>query len=112
MSTTHRTGPIVCVTTWETVMEAAGWQCQCAQGLCGSKHSRTGLRCDRNTNRVRLIAAPLDLTLSALAASRVPVTELRAWCPECHQKAGARQRASERELQRREPAPVDALFDL
>lgn len=112
----HRTpGPIVCVTTWEIVMQGAGWRCQCSGGSCGSQHSQTGLRCDRQQNgTVRLLAAPADLTLPTLAAARVPVTELRAWCPTCHKKAQAKQQRSDRERQRLDRQQADdsqgALF--
>jgi hypothetical protein len=91
-------------------MEAAGYRCQCAGGLCGSQHSVSGLRCDRTPERCRLLVAPLDLTLTPAAAAAVPAEQLRAWCRACHDKARARQRARERELRRQlEPEP-EGLF--
>ncbi|MFE1926503.1 hypothetical protein ACFW91_28580 [Streptomyces asoensis] len=93
--------------TWETVMEPAGYQCQCTGGLCGSQHSKTGLRCIQTTTHGRLLVAPADLTLSPVAAAAVPAEQLRAWCHGCHAKAQKRQRDSQRELRRLE---ADELF--
>lgn len=107
---THRT-PIACPPAWSAVMESADYRCQCSGGLCGSQHSKDGHRCKVEQGAQLLIAAPLDLTLKPLAASRVPTTELRAWCSTCHKKAAARQRAQDRERTRQEPDEI-ALFDL
>ncbi|MFF4484704.1 hypothetical protein ACFY1A_48255 [Streptomyces sp. NPDC001520] len=104
--------PIVCAGTWRAVIETAGGRCQCAGGLCGSKHSKSGLQCDVGTDRARLIAAPLDLTLPPTAAAAVPVADLRAWCPKCHREAAARQRANQREMRRQSAEPAPSLFDL
>jgi hypothetical protein len=99
---------------WEAVMSAAGHRCQCT-GACGSKHSRSGMRCEATTERRALLAAPADLLLTPVAAAAVPPEQLLAWCPACHSKAIARQRADARERARQEAADdLDALalFDL
>ncbi|MFJ7238246.1 hypothetical protein ACIQWB_14085 [Streptomyces olivaceus] len=93
--------PLGAAAIWEAVMGPAGHQCQCEGGLCGSQHSKTGMRCIRTASTGRLIVAPADLTLSPAAAAAVPVGKLRAWCPDCHAKAQRRQlaAAAEREQQ-------------
>ncbi|MFF5790364.1 hypothetical protein ACFY8P_36005 [Streptomyces sp. NPDC012693] len=97
---------------WAVVMSAADHRCQCT-GACGSKHSKSGLQCDATTERRALLAAPADLLLTPIAAAAVPVEQLLAWCPACHSKAIARQRADARE-RARQAAEDDtaALFDL
>lgn len=96
---------------WAVVMSAAGHRCHCT-GACGSKHSKSALRCDETTEHAPLLAAPADLTLPTAAAAAVPVGELLAWCVDCHRKAGARQRADARERARQQAAEPAALFDL
>ncbi|MFE7347577.1 hypothetical protein [Streptomyces griseus] len=96
---------------WAAVMSAAGHRCQCT-GACGSKHSKSGLRCDETTDHAPLLAAPADLTLSTVAAAAVPVADLTAWCTGCHRKATARQRADARQRARQETPEPSALFDL
>ncbi len=94
---------------WAAVMSAAEHRCHCT-GACGSKHSKSGLRCDRSTRDAQMLAAPADLTLSPVAAAAVPVAELLAWCPGCHRRAAARQRAADSERQRTEQPEPDSLF--
>lgn len=94
---------------WAAVMDTAEQRCQCAGGLCGSKHSDSGLRCNRTTEHDRLLAAPLELTLSPVAAAAVPAEQLRAWCVPCHRKALARQRAAARQFEQPADEPL-ALF--
>lgn len=94
---------------WAAVMEQAEHRCQCAGRLCGSLHSKSGLRCDRTTEHERLLAAPLELTLSPVAAAAVPVEQLRAWCVDCHRGALSRQRAAARELERQQSAADEPL---
>jgi len=96
---------------WAVVMAAAEHRCHCT-GACGSKHSKSAMRCDRSTRDAQMLAAPADLALSPVAAAAVPVAELLAWCPSCHRKAAARQRAANCERQRAEQPDPDALFDL
>lgn len=102
--------PLGTPTVWVVVMAAAGHRCQCAGGLCGNRHSKSGLRCDRDTGREQLLAAPADLTLSPIAAAAVPAEQLLAWCVDCHRGAAARQRAAERERRRQSEIPPDSLF--
>jgi hypothetical protein len=104
--------PLAAAALWQTVMDAAGHQCQCAGGLCGSKHSSSGLRCHRTGAHHRLIAAPADLTLSPTVAAAVPAEQLLAWCPDCHRGALSRQRVAARELQRIQAPEPAALFDI
>lgn len=54
------------------------------------------------------MAAPADPLATDVAAARLPVSELRAWCPDCH---GAAARHAKRQLP---PTPTDqcGLFDL
>lgn len=97
---------------WEVVISAAGHRCQCT-GACGSKHSKSGMRCETTTDRRALLAAPADLLLTPVAAAAVPAEQLLAWCPVCHSKATVRQRADARERARQEAADdTAALFDL
>jgi hypothetical protein len=91
-------------------MERAEQRCQCTDGLCGSRHSDSSLWCDRTTEHDRLIAAPLELTLSPVAAAAVPVEQLRAWCVPCYRKALTRQRAAARELEQQTADEPLALF--
>lgn len=105
-----RRPPLGAPSVWSTVMEPASHQCQCAGGMCGSLHSKTGLRCIRTTAHGRLLVAPADLTLSLVAAAAVPVEQLRAWCPDCHSKAEKRQLASQQELERRQADDSLPLF--
>lgn len=104
------TRPLVCATTWQTVMSAAGYRCQCT-GSCGSQHSRTGGRCDRahDQSGERLAAAPADLTLRPIDAARLPVSDLLAWCTGCRSKTARRQRAADANRARMD-APTDTLF--
>lgn len=106
------TRPLFDTGRWEAVMEAADYRCQCAGGLCGSRHSTSGLRCkvEHDQGNVRLIAAPFDLGLSDIAAAAVPVDQLRAWCPTCYQKARARARAAYVKARHMETGPTDTLF--
>ncbi|MGW8380191.1 hypothetical protein [Streptomyces sp. ODS28] len=108
--------PIVFADQWRAVMDAAGYRCQCA-GACGSKHSKGEGRCervhdqyaDKHHGPARLLAAPVDPTLSPRAAAELPPSGLRAWCEGCH---GAATRAA-RKAARAEPAPDQGgLFDL
>ncbi|MFF1934324.1 hypothetical protein [Streptomyces sp. NPDC058228] len=101
--------PLGTPAVWVTVMTAAGHRCHCT-GACGSKHSKSGLQCDRDTDREHLLAAPADLLLTTAAAAAVPAAELLAWCADCHRKATARQRAAERERRRQDEQQPDSLF--
>ncbi|MBW1604194.1 hypothetical protein JJV70_19235 [Streptomyces sp. JJ66] len=108
--------PIVYADQWRTVMAMAGRRCQCT-GQCGNPHTKAGGRCPRGHDRhaskhrgpVRLLAAPADLTLSALAAASLPPGELWAWCPDCHDAA---RRAAQRTKRHTTSADQDALFSL
>lgn len=104
------TRPLVCANTWQAVMDAADYQCQCT-GSCGSQHASTGHRCDRVHDQAgeRLAAAPADLALSAVDAARLPAADLRAWCDGCRRKAARRQRATDANRARHD-APADTLF--
>lgn len=86
--------PIVGAAVFTAVMEAAGYRCQCG-GKCGNPHTKGDGRCQREhdhyTSRhgrlVRLMAAPADPLAADIAAARLPASELRAWCPDCHSAA-------------------------
>jgi len=93
---------------WAVAMSAAGYRCHCT-GACGSKHSKSALQCDMRIDDAPLLAAPADLLLSITAAAAVPAGELLAWCPACHRKAAARQRADAQERARQDEQP-DSLF--
>ncbi|MFH8284713.1 hypothetical protein [Streptomyces antibioticus] len=107
--------PIVGGAVFNTVMEVAGHRCQCG-GECGNPHNRDGGRCPREHDhytskhgrRVRLMAAPVDPLATDLTAARLPASELRAWCPDCHTAAARLAR------KRLPTAPTDqcGLFDL
>ena len=105
-----RRPPLGAPAGWQAVMDAAGGQCQCTGGLCGQQHAKTERRCPKATSHARLIVAPLDLTLSPIAAAAVPVEQLRAWCSGCHAGAQRRQLEAEREALRLESAEPLSLF--
>ncbi|WP_442803397.1 hypothetical protein OG411_17410 [Streptomyces pseudogriseolus] len=105
-----RRPPLGATAVWEAVMATAGHRCQCSGGLCGSQHAKTGNRCIETTTRGRLLVAPLDLTLSDVAAAAVPAEDLRAWCLGCHAKAHKRQLANQRELEQQAADEPLALF--
>ncbi|WP_043266112.1 hypothetical protein [Streptomyces sp. CT34] len=109
--------PLTAVDTWRPVMEAAGYRCQC-EGECGNAHTKGDGRCPHEHDAyagkgqrgrwVRLMAAPADPLTTDLAAVRLPASELRAWCPDCHTAAARLAR------KRLPAAPADqcGLFDL
>lgn len=108
--------PIVLPGPWRQVMRAAGWRCQCT-GQCDSDHKQGDGRCphehDKHAGKhsapVRLLAAPCDPTTPVVQAAQLPTSQLRAWCPACHD--GAR-RAINR-AKRSQPHPAQgALFAL
>jgi hypothetical protein len=108
--------PIVLPDPWRQVMQAADWRCQCT-GQCGNAHKKGDGRCPREHDQhaskhrgpIHLVAAPADPSMSALAAARLPLSQLRAWCPDCH--AGARRAANR--AKRSQPDPTQgALFAL
>ncbi|MBV9024556.1 MAG: hypothetical protein JO362_12370 [Streptomycetaceae bacterium] len=105
---TARTRPLGATAIWDQVMATAGWQCQC-KGACGSRHSRSGLRCDGTT---RLAIGPVDLALPAEVSASLPAEQLRAWCPKCHGAALRRHRADAEMRRRMESEPPPALFDI
>ncbi|MEU2713860.1 hypothetical protein [Streptomyces sp. NPDC007205] len=109
-----RSRPIVGAALFRTVMEAAGYRCQCS-GECGNPHAKGDGRrqhehdhyTSKHGRRVRLTAAPVDPLATDVTAARLPASELRAWCPDCHTAA--------RLAKKRLPvAPEDqcGLFDL
>jgi hypothetical protein len=107
------TAPLGRPRAWDAVMNRSESRCECT-GACGRPHTRTGSRCARQHDRgkVRLIVAPADLALPLTEAAHVPVTGLRAWCPDCHRLARRRraQDAVQRAQHGNDPAPT--LFDL
>lgn len=106
--------PLAAVGTWLPVMETAGWRCQCA-GECGNAHAKTDGRCPREHDgytskhgrRVRLMAAPADVSTPPAQAVTLPASELRAWCPDCHTAAARKARTATAA-----PAEAPGLFDL
>lgn len=107
--------PIVGAALFRTVMETAGYRCQCS-GECGQPHTKGDGRCqhehDHHTSKhgrlVRLMAAPADPLATDVAAARLPASELCAWCPDCHTAAA-------RLARKRLPAALEdqcGLFDL
>ncbi|WP_151481443.1 hypothetical protein [Streptomyces albicerus] len=107
--------PLAAVDTWRPVMEAAGFRCQC-EGECGNAHAKGGGRCphehdhytSKHGRRIRLMAAPADPLTPGTAAVRLPASELRAWCPDCHTAAARRAR---KQLPAT-PAEQCGLFDM
>ena len=87
--------PIVGAELFVTVMDAAGWMCQCA-GVCGNEHKRTGGECRMpDKARGRLLAAP-EHPMPDREAVAVSAEQLRAWCQGCWRNlttAAARTRA-------------------
>ncbi|MGH3309741.1 MAG: hypothetical protein ACRDP3_04010 [Streptomyces sp.] len=108
--------PIALPGPWRTVMQAAGYRCQCT-GECGSAHKKGDGRCPREHDQhaskhrgpIHPAAAPADPTTPALAAARLPASRLRAWCPDCHD--GAR-RASNRAARSQPDDAQGSLFAL
>ncbi|WP_331718160.1 hypothetical protein OG565_33975 (plasmid) [Streptomyces sp. NBC_00138] len=107
------TAPIGSPAVWDPIMNRSGGRCECT-GSCGRSHSRTEFRCDRHHDRgaVRLVVAPLDLALPLEQAVRLPVAELRAWCPDCHRLARRRHREAAAHRKLRQQPPAEGLFDL
>ncbi|MFG2694835.1 hypothetical protein [Kitasatospora sp. NPDC048407] len=110
--------PIVCAALWQDVTDRAGMRCQCT-GTCGSKHTAGNGRCERehggwaskHSGILRLLVAPTDpadMLLPPHRASALPVEQLSAWCPTCHDRT----RTAARRTARSRPAQADALFDL
>lgn len=95
---------------WTTVMEAAGHCCQCT-GQCGATHRKTEGRCDHTHGgyggKVRLEAAPEDLTIPEHEAARMTPDQLMAWCPPC--RAGALRKARP-PVKRTAPQQEESLF--
>lgn len=86
------------------VVTAAGGQCECTRRGCHGQAAR----CEQETPRVRLIAAPRDVSVAPHAAWRVPVEELAAWCERCYARAWTEaQRA--RDAAARQAIAADAL---
>ncbi|MEU4964981.1 hypothetical protein [Streptomyces smyrnaeus] len=108
--------PIAFAALWRAVMWAAGYRCQCT-GECGNPHKKSEGRCPREHDQcaskqrgpVHLTAAPTDLTQGTQTASRLPVSALRAWCPDCHDAA---RRAAARTARRQTDPAQAELFDL
>ncbi|MFD3438816.1 hypothetical protein ACFWU3_15085 [Streptomyces sp. NPDC058685] len=105
--------PLVYADLWRPVMEAAGFRCQCV-GQCGGKHAKSQGRCPREHDQpaskhrgpVRLLAAPTNPLTPPVAACRLPMSDLWAWCPDCHTAA---HRAAHR-TQAAQPEGQDGLF--
>ncbi|MGW4878919.1 hypothetical protein ACWEPI_20450 [Streptomyces sp. NPDC004262] len=107
--------PIVGAALFTTVMESAGYRCQCS-GQCGNLHAKDAGRCPREHDhytskhgrRVRLMAAPADPLTTDVTAAALPAGALRAWCADCHTAAA---RLARKQLP---AAPTDqcGLFDL
>ncbi|MGH3342207.1 MAG: hypothetical protein ACRDPK_04835 [Carbonactinosporaceae bacterium] len=92
--------------TWEPVMTAAGYRCQCT-GACGRTHPKGRGRCEtEHTRRHLLIAAPADPTITPTQAAALPASALRAWCRACYDHAT---RAA-RQATKAEPPQVDDVF--
>jgi hypothetical protein len=108
--------PIVLPGSWRAVMKAAGFRCQCT-GECGSAHRKGGGRCPREHDQhaskhsgpIHLSAAPADPATPTVQAARLPLAQLRAWCPAC--RDGAR-RASERAARSQLDPEQGSLFAL
>lgn len=108
------TAPIGHPPTWEAVLNRCGGRCECT-GSCGRTHSRTEFRCDRTHDRggVRITVAPAHLVVTGAAAARLPVAELRAWCPDCYRMARRRHIDADAARTRFEPTTdAPTLFDL
>lgn len=107
------TDPIGHPPIWDPAMNRSGGRCECA-GSCGRTHSRTDFRCDRHHDRggIRLLVAPVDLTLPTERAVRLPLAQLRVWCPECHRMARRRHTEARAAARRFETPDTPTLFDL
>ncbi|MEU8825896.1 hypothetical protein [Streptomyces sp. NPDC048636] len=110
------TEPIVYAAAWRPVMETAGYRCQCT-GQCGNPHTKAKGRCPREHDQhaskhrgpVRLLAAPANPLTPARVAAGIPATDLRAWCPDCHD---ATRRAAQRAARTGPDFGQGGLFDL
>ncbi|TDC21251.1 hypothetical protein E1265_18545 [Streptomyces sp. 8K308] len=109
--------PIAYAALWRPVMKAAGFRCQC-RGECGNPHKSGQGRCPREHDQhasrhrggiVRLIAAPADPSLTGLAAARADRSQLRAWCPDCHDNA---RRAANRAARTEVVSEQGGLFEI
>ncbi|MGW3045838.1 hypothetical protein ACWC9T_38860 [Kitasatospora sp. NPDC001159] len=106
--------PVAATPAWTDVMARAERTCECT-GACGSRHGRSGLRCDTRHGQylkghkgpVRLSVGQPDLTDREAAV--LPPAELRAWCPSCWRGADRRRRAARAALNSRHDT-TDTLF--
>jgi hypothetical protein len=111
------TSPIGAPPLWDAAMNRSGGRCECT-GSCGRTHSRSEFRCPRehDRDRVRLLVAPADPTLTTRQAARLTLPDLRHWCPECYQMARRRRTAAAAHVARMQRPETETapptLFDL
>ncbi|GAB3813450.1 hypothetical protein [Kribbella italica] len=73
--------PLVGAATWQAVMAAAGWVCECT-GQCGKTHAKTAGRCGIAHGSAHCLAVvPADPTVSLREA--VTGADLVALCAGC-----------------------------
>ncbi|MFJ7280952.1 hypothetical protein [Kitasatospora sp. NPDC098663] len=109
--------PIAPTPAWTTVMTRAGYTCECT-GACGTRHGRSGLRCDtRHGQYLKAAKGPARLCvgqpdLSDREAAALPPADLAAWCPPCWRGTDRRRRAARATLDTRPDTAdtADTLF--
>ncbi|MFI9366983.1 hypothetical protein ACIG5E_39025 [Kitasatospora sp. NPDC053057] len=106
--------PIAAPQAWTAVMARANRTCECT-GACGTRHSKSGLRCDiRHGQYLKGSKGPVRITigqpgLNDHEAAAPPPAELAAWCPSCWRGADRRRRASHQAFADRQTV-TDTLF--
>jgi hypothetical protein len=99
---TRYTRPPHLTLTHLAVLERAGRRCECTGGGChGASH-----RCPRALPTHILHVAPADPSCPPASASRLPASDLRAWCARCWTRA-ARAASAQRVAQGWQRLPVD-----
>jgi len=89
--------------THTTVLERAGRRCECTGSGCHGASPR----CPRALPAHVLIVAPADPSCPPARASRLPASDMRAWCARCWELA-ARQARAQRAAEGWQRLPIDA----
>jgi hypothetical protein len=88
--------------THTTVLERAGRRCECTGTGCHGAQTR----CPRALPAHVLIVAPADPSCPPALASRLPASQMRAWCGRCWDLA-ARQARAQRAAEGWQRLPID-----
>jgi hypothetical protein len=99
---TRYTRPPRLTLTHTTVLERAGRRCECTGAGCHGAQRR----CPRALPTHILHVAPADPSCPPATASRLPASDMRAWCARCWELA-ARQARAQRRAEGWQRLPID-----